>query len=506
MNKSVIVMTYLGLESAVSAAMVLNCFKDAELMISSSSKFIKHLLENLLNIKNKHIIIIGLDTNGSSIDLFHLYKKILFNKNKITWIHGHNITDEFLDFFESSENIEVISEKEMAKNIADLTYSYIVDNCKDVNLADLSQIKEFQKDLKSIEARLVEYSIFRFFNFSDYNAFPTAIKKISKLPVKISKNDIPKDFENFRVMYGASEETRKLKDRIKKIANSNFKNLLVIGETGTGKELVARHVHFLSDRLNKPFEIISCPNIKEELFESELFGYEKGAFTGADKYKEGVLSRADGGTVFLDEIGNISLDFQSKLLRFIQEQTFKPLNAIKEKKVDVRLIFATNRNLQEMVLKNEFREDLYYRINQIRIDLPPLRERLDDIDILYDIFLYRDCIENDGNFWKISSEKKKHIFELKKYSWPGNIRELENALKKALIYEEFDFSYLKNENRILFKEEKKNFKKEKFKEETLTLKEMKEEYIKKILEKNEFNIKKTARILDIAPNTVRKYL
>ncbi len=505
MKKSVVVMTYPGLESAVSAAMVLNCYKDSELLISSSYKFIKHLTEKVLKMKDKHIIIIGLDTTGSAIDLFHIYKKIISNNNKITWIHGYKITDEYFEFFKAGKNIEVVSESELTKNIADLTYSYIAENCKNSDLSELSQIKSFQKNLKSDELKLIEYSLFRFFNFADYQAFPSAIKKLSKIPVKVSKNDIPKDFNHFRIMYGSSVETEKLKDKIRKIAKSNFKNLLIVGETGTGKELVARHIHFLSDRLNKPFEIVSCPNIKEELFESELFGYEKGAFTGANKSKDGILYRADGGTVFLDEIGDISLDFQQKLLRFIQERTFKPLNSTEEKKVDVRLIFATNKDLQEMVRKNEFREDLYYRINELRIDLKPLRERIDDLDILYDIFLYRNCVENDLNFWKISSDKKKHLSKLKKYDWPGNIREFESVLKNAVIFEDFDFTDLKNKKRDYYSSVvENNYTKKSYR--YLTLEEKKEDYINKVFEETNCNIKKTARILEVSPNTIRKYI
>ncbi len=223
---------------------------------------------------------------------------------------------------------------------------------------------------------------------------------------------------------GQSDQMRDIYDVVKKVATTNA-TVMVYGESGTGKELVARAVHEYSRRSKKPFIQVSCAALPETLLESELFGYEKGAFTGANTAKKGRFELADGGTLFLDEIGDISPAIQVKLLRVLQEKTFEHLGGTKTIKVDVRIVGATNRDLQEAIADGTFREDLYYRLNVVPITVPPLRDRKEDIPLLVAHFL-----EKLGSKRKMSKEA---MARLVAYGWPGNIRELENTIERAVI-------------------------------------------------------------------------
>ncbi|MDD3224077.1 MAG: sigma 54-interacting transcriptional regulator [Clostridium sp.] len=212
-------------------------------------------------------------------------------------------------------------------------------------------------------------------------------------------------------------------------ASSTTSTVLIRGESGTGKELVAKAIHNNSDRSDKPFVRINCASIPENLFESELFGYEKGAFTGAIKNKPGKFQIADGGTIFLDEIGDLPKPMQVKLLRVIQEREFESVGGIVTHKVDVRIIAATNRHLEEMLKTGEFREDLYYRLNVITITLPPLRKRKEDINLLVAHFIDKLCKKLNKHITSIDTNCLEF---LQSYHWPGNIRELENITERAI--------------------------------------------------------------------------
>lgn len=227
----------------------------------------------------------------------------------------------------------------------------------------------------------------------------------------------------------ADEKSQKLLSLIEMVAPSNA-TALIKGETGTGKELVARHLHALSSRRNGPFAAINCGAFSETLVESELFGYEKGSFTGATSSKTGWFETANGGTLFLDEIGDLPLSTQVKLLRVLQEREVVPIGSRKAIPIDVRLIAATNVNLTEAVKAGRFREDLYYRIKVVPIEIPPLRERSGDILPLVDHFLdvYRNRMHTTRP--ELLPETKR---VLQSYPWPGNIRELENVIHRALL-------------------------------------------------------------------------
>lgn len=228
---------------------------------------------------------------------------------------------------------------------------------------------------------------------------------------------------------GAGPAIQEVYDNIKRVAPTTT-TVLITGETGTGKELVAKAIHMNSPRKNNPFIKINCAAIPENLIESELFGYEKGAFTGAQLRKQGKFEIAHRGTIFLDEIGEIPKDMQVKILRVIQEQEFERIGGLKTIKVDVRLVAATNLDLFEEVKKGNFREDLYYRLNIFPILLPPLRDRREDVDLLADHFLDRFNEKLGRNIQGIDPEARE---TMRNYPWPGNIRELENLLERMVL-------------------------------------------------------------------------
>ncbi len=234
---------------------------------------------------------------------------------------------------------------------------------------------------------------------------------------------------SFNNIIGKSEPMQQLFSVIRKVAKTQS-TILVRGESGTGKELVARAIHYNSPRAKKPLIEISCASFPETLLESELFGYEKGAFTGAEGQKKGRFELAEGGTIFLDEIGDISESVQVKLLRVLQERQITRLGGTETVDVDVRVITATNRNLEKAMAEGLFREDLYYRLNVIPIVLPPLRERRDDIPLLLEHFVRKVSLANKRTPPSVAPEAVQACTE---YDWPGNVRELENAIENAVV-------------------------------------------------------------------------
>jgi DNA-binding NtrC family response regulator len=240
------------------------------------------------------------------------------------------------------------------------------------------------------------------------------------------------DIYDFNRIIGASGALQRVLDVVRKVAKSNS-TVLIHGETGTGKELIAGAIHHNSHRANRNFVRVNCAALQENLLESELFGHEKGAFTGADRQRIGRFEQADGGTLFLDEIGDMSPSTQAKILRVLQEHEFERLGGTRTIRVDVRIIAATNRNLAAMVAAGQFREDLYYRLNVVSIEMPPLRERKEDIPKLAAFFIRRFAGELKKRLVGLEPEAEKILM---RYNWPGNIRELENTIERAVLLAE----------------------------------------------------------------------
>uniref|UniRef100_A0A7C4AIK4 Sigma-54-dependent Fis family transcriptional regulator n=1 Tax=Thermodesulfovibrio aggregans TaxID=86166 RepID=A0A7C4AIK4_9BACT len=302
-------------------------------------------------------------------------------------------------------------------------------------------------------------------------------------------------------LVGSSQVMKKIKDQIELIARGDSR-VLILGESGTGKELVAKMIHSLSPRRNAPFVEVNCAAIPQELIESELFGHEKGAFTGAVEKKIGKFELANGGTLFLDEIGDMSLLTQAKLLRVIETQKFQRVGGTKDLTVNVRIISATNKNITDEIKKGNFREDLYYRLNVVPIYIPPLRERKDDIPELVNYFI--------DEFSREKGWKKKRIEDdamkiLQDYDWPGNVRELRNAIERLMIMtvsEVIKISDIENTGII----------REKIKEKTYfayqTLREARDaferDFILKKLKENRWNMTKTAEDIGIERSNLYK--
>lgn len=298
-------------------------------------------------------------------------------------------------------------------------------------------------------------------------------------------------------LVGESQKIRDLRQQVEMAARSNSR-VLIFGESGTGKEVAARLLHEKSPRAGKPFIEVNCAAIPQELIESELFGHEKGSFTGAFEKKNGKFELADGGTLFLDEIGDMSLQTQAKVLRVIETQEFQRVGGNKNINVDVRIIAATNKDLKEEVKKSSFREDLFFRLNVIPLFIPPLRERKEDIPILVEYFLDSLAAEYGKPPRKILPEALKY---LQSYDWPGNVRELKNVIERLVIMTPSNIIDAKNLFIHVEHEESDYF-------QYKTLKDARDafekDYIAKKLEENNWNISRTAEILDVERSNLHR--
>ncbi|HEY6007429.1 MAG TPA: sigma-54 dependent transcriptional regulator [Geobacteraceae bacterium] len=268
----------------------------------------------------------------------------------------------------------------------------------------------------------------------DLDVIDAIVEKVNRAremtsQVTILKEELKERYALEKSVIGNSPAMREIYKTIGKVAPSDI-TILIQGESGTGKELIARAIHFNSKRLGKPFIALNCAAIPKELLESELFGFEKGAFTGASERKLGKFEQANGGTIFLDEIGDMPLDLQAKILRVLQEKEVTRTGGAQSIAVDVRIVAATNRNLEEIVRQKAFREDLYYRLNVVPINLVPLRERREDIPALVDYFLVKTCAELEIPTKQCDADALRLLCA---HSWPGNVRELENTIKRAVI-------------------------------------------------------------------------
>ena len=344
----------------------------------------------------------------------------------------------------------------------------------------------------------------------DYLTKPFKLEEIKSVIRNALSKPIGKDMEEapagiFNNLVSHSPEMLKIFNLIKQVGATKT-NVLISGESGTGKELVARAIHQISPRNGKPFVTINCSAIPENLMESELFGYVKGAFTGAVTNKKGLFETAHGGTVFLDEIGDLSPLLQVKLLRVIQEREFIPVGDTQTVSVDVRLISATNKDLEQEIIQGRFREDFFYRLNVVHIHLPPLRERREDIPLLAQYFLEKYSRELGKDIRSISSYA---LDVLMKYNFPGNVRELENIIERSVALEN---SNIVLPDSLVLSEHKREGRKTELPSFHLTsagmdlekeLSELEKELLQQALQMSNGVIKKAAELLNLSFRSMR---
>lgn len=304
-------------------------------------------------------------------------------------------------------------------------------------------------------------------------------------------------------LFGTTSQIQYVRELIEMISKTNKTSVLIQGESGTGKELAANAIHYNSKRAHKPLMKINCSAIPDSLLESELFGYEKGAFTDAKTTKKGLFELADGGSVFLDEIGDMKPFLQSKILRLIENQSFMRVGGEREIKVDVRIIAATNKNLESLVKEGLFRKDLYYRLKVMVVEMPPLRERGEDILLLSNLFIEEINREYGKNILGLTEDAKKIMLQ---YSWPGNVRELKNVIERAMILTDQPFITPKHlPFELRQREESFEFLKVTPYEisEIMPLEEVEKIHLANVLRKLEWNKSKASKMLGISRATLR---
>ncbi|GJM15945.1 MAG: hypothetical protein DHS20C13_12720 [Thermodesulfobacteriota bacterium] len=359
--------------------------------------------------------------------------KILANSENHTWMvlnFGEllYIKDSDVDtrLNSATKKIGIMSSLSMPISAKDRTIG-----CINIYSKEKDAFNTDETNLLEIITRQIEVAIN---NAKQASELENALSEVNKLKKQLESENIYlkeeiKTEHNFEEIIGATKSLKDVLDKVQMVAKTDA-TVLIRGETGTGKELIARSIHSVSKKSGRPLVKVNCPAIPSGLIESELFGHEKGAFTGALTKKIGKFELADGGTIMLDELGDLPLESQAKLLRVLQEKEFERVGGTKTIKVNVRVIAATNRDLEEAVNEGKFRADLFYRMNVFPIDVPPLRERKEDIDLIAHHFMNKFSTKLGKNLNKIGPET---IKKLKNYAWPGNIRELENIIERASI-------------------------------------------------------------------------
>ncbi|HEX8160498.1 MAG TPA: sigma-54 dependent transcriptional regulator [Pyrinomonadaceae bacterium] len=298
----------------------------------------------------------------------------------------------------------------------------------------------------------------------------------------------------------ASQEMETVKKMILKVARSSS-TVLIRGESGTGKEMISRSIHTQSPRAGEMFQAVNCAAINENLLESELFGHEKGSFTGAHAEKKGLFEVADRGTLFLDEIGELDISMQAKLLRALQEREIRRVGGTRPIKIDVRVVCATNRDLRAMVADGRFRDDLYYRINVLSIDVPPLRDRRDDIPVLIDFFLKKHTRNTSRLIRGLTPEARAVMLD---YAWPGNVRQLESAIERAILLAETDLISVEDLP-LEVRQEARPVMEGAFKlpSEGISFEEFERNLIMQAMERTDHNITKAAKLLGLTFRTLQ---
>ena len=416
-------------------------------------------------------------------------------------LENHPIKYTFPGSFKIKQNEIIIIQEE---NIDSGIYKALMGKRDDIQNKIIFVIKEKDALLASSIIKWGYYDIF-VFPYEYFKMITYLREIILNNSYLTGKNSFPETIAdtNLDAIIGNSKEILKIIELSKKIADKKNINVLIIGETGTGKGLLAKAIHQYAYGKASPFVDISCISIPEALLESELFGYEPGAFTNAKNQKQGLFELADQGTLFLDEIGDLSLAIQSKLLRTIEKKIIRRLGGVKDISISTRIISATNRDLKKQIENNFFRRDLFHRLNTVTIELPALKDRGDDILILANHYIEHFNKIFDNNITKIAPDLKDFIL---KYSWPGNIREFRNSFERAILLNEGDILRLTHFSHLYARpaQSKKNeeilpqFIKFKVEYEKVDLKQVNKLYAIEILQKMNGNKSKTAKQLGIS--------
>jgi DNA-binding NtrC family response regulator len=400
--------------------------------------------------------------------------------------------EEAIRILESTPIDLVITDLKMPRVSGMELISHIRKNFKDTEVMMITGYASIEGAVNAVKTGAEEYIAKPFTD----NELLSAVKRtLDKLKSRKTGNKI--SFKKPKVVHGLLGESKAMQEvykAISKVANTST-NVLITGESGTGKELVARAIHYNSKRSSAPFVPVNCGGIPENLLESELFGYVKGAFTGANESRAGFFQTADKGTIFLDEIGETSLSMQVKLLRVLQDKKVYMVGANRPQEIDVKVLAATNKDLLSLVKKGIFREDLFFRLYVINIKVPPLRERIEDIPILINYFTNKYASEFDKSLPKFSDR----AFEvLENYEWPGNVRELENVIQRLIVMAEDDIIEAPDLPSLM---RFSTLRKTGF---TRTLTEVEIEYIHNVLTSVKGNKTKAAKILGIDRKTLRE--
>lgn len=347
--------------------------------------------------------------------------------------HAVNVArsgEEFMRLFADRASFDLII---LDLNLPDISgmevLQYIKNNAQDSHVIIITAYGEIRSVVEAMRSGASDY-ITKPFELEEIELAAERVFTLIDMKKEISVLRYQMEQRFYEDMIGVSRGMIDVFDMIEKISKSSTSTVLVMGESGTGKELAARAIHNKSERNKNPFVAINCTAIHESLLESELFGHEKGAFTDAGRAKQGLFEIADGGTVFLDEIGDMDLKLQAKLLRFLEDHSFRRVGGVSEIGVDIRVIASTNRDLEREIKLGTFREDLYYRLKVIPVVIPPLRERKDDIPFLVEHFVDKFCKETGKRLMGVDEDALKALME---YDWPGNVRELRNLIERVVI-------------------------------------------------------------------------
>ena len=348
--------------------------------------------------------------------------------------HGYRVytassVPEAIEFLKQTAVDLVITDLKMPKVSGMELIRYVRENFGDTEVMMITGYATVEGAVEAVKGGAQDYLSKP---FTDQELFEAVERVMDKQHLRRTQTEKAKELPTSHGLIGQSNAMKKVAAAISKAASTEA-TILVTGESGTGKELVARAIHYESDRSSAPFVPINCGAIPRELFESELFGHMKGAFTGASESRAGFFQTADGGTIFLDEIGEMDLSVQVKLLRVLQDKEVFMVGSMRPRKVDVRILAATNMNLTARIKKGSFREDLFFRISVISIEVPPLRDRGEDVFILAQHFIRKYARESNRPAPQLSDNV---LQVLKNYSWPGNVRELENVIQRAVVMTE----------------------------------------------------------------------